>query len=668
MGRFYGYKPLDEDQIKNSAQLLAQGLGTGTTTPTYTWNAYEDWWLNALNDGKVTRAEWNDLGTKLGINGKAARKAFNQGGTNWGSYLNDTIKPKLTRNTYIYRDPTTGVVEVISQGDSKYNPTDYEAAYYKGTDPSKLVDAYNTALADARKNATITYKQGPDGKWGYYTSYRVGNYDINDLNVTDSDWFQNDTDRRTNAQLKAYKQAVDSYNKDEFKDYLNDDGTALLSKITLDDTKKAKLKKEAWDKLTDEDKKILQKDVTSAIIKLYNDTANAGGSITWDNAVKAAARHKALMDYYNSRSIPWLDKLTWLDGSNYNKASNIKTVSSDDKTGNLIFRKGGFIRPRTLAKGGMIVKAGLGEKLDQSLGGSGTVGKIADMVFDFVPFGGTANRLLTGDFNDKKGNLNAGQLGLSLLFDFAGPAAKGVKMLYKGYKAAKGVNNVSKVAKGLKTIDRLRNVTTFKKEISDFDKAVAAFQGVQDLSKVKEASKKVKNLQKAITALQEKAAANPKLAGNLEPLNTEILKTVTHLRDYKQIDAKAFSELKNSLTAWKTGVKDEYAINKAALLTRRARIADAAIGGSKKLGFVLGTARAISNNRNNLPGTVAAPVEQTTGSKRTASPAANTTGSLGNDASLTEASPVVTDAQVAEAIRPGVLNRSTEVGAKNYQY
>lgn len=668
MGHFYGYTPLDEDQINQSAQLLAQGLGTGasTTTPTYTWNDYENWWLSALNDGKVTRAEWKDLGTKLGINGRAARKAFNQGGNNWGAYLNDTIKPKLTRNTYIYRDPTTGVVEVISQGDSKYNPTDYEAAYYKGTDPSKLVDAYNTALADARKNATITYKQGPDGKWGYYTSYRVGNYDINDLNVTDSDWFQNDTDRRTNAQLKAYKQAVDSYNRDEFKDYLNDDGTALLSKLTLDDAKKAQLKKEAWDKLTDEDKKTLQKDVTSAIVKLYNDTANAGGSITWDNAVKAAARHKALMDYYNSKSIPWLDKLIWNPGSNYDKASNIKTVSSDDKTGNLIFRKGGFIRPRTLAKGGMIVKAGLGEKLDTSLGGSGTVGKIVDTVVDFVPFAGTANRLFTGDFNDEKGNLNAGQLGLSLLFDALGPVAKGAKVLYRGYKAAKGLNNVSKVAKGLKTIDGLRNVTTFKKEIADFDKAVGAFNNVKNLHNLKETSKKVVILKKAITALQEKVAANPKLAHNLEPLNAEILKTVTHLKDYKQIDAKAFSELKNSLTAWKTGVKDELAINKAALLTKRARIADAAIGGSKKLGFVLGTARTLSNNRNNLPGTVTVSTEQATPANSTPAVPTNTTGSLGNDTSLTESTPVVTDAQDAEAIRQGVLNRSTEVGAANY--
>lgn len=639
MGRFYGYKPLDEDQIKNSAQLLAQGLGTGTTTPTYTWNAYEDWWLNALNDGKVTRAEWNDLGTKLGINGKAARKAFNQGGTNWGSYLNDTIKPKLTRNTYIYRDPTTGVVEVISQGDSKYNPTDYEAAYYKGTDPSKLVDAYNTALADARKNATITYKQGPDGKWGYYTSYRVGNYDINDLNVTDSDWFQNDTDRRTNAQLKAYKQAVDSYNKDEFKDYLNDDGTALLSKITLDDTKKAKLKKEAWNKLTDEDKKILQNDVTSAIIKLYNDTANEGGSITWDNAVKAAARHKALMDYYNSKSIPWLDKLTWLDGSNYNKASNIKTVSSDDKTGNLIFRKGGFIRPRTLAKGGMIVKAGWGTALlGNNLGGT-----ILDTVIDFTP-ASTLSGLTTGDFKDAEGNINWAEVALSAALDALGPVTKLGKVAYKGYKIAKGASKAySNAAKAEKNFFRMANSRIFKKE---YDAWVKATEKAEKASKQgKRAALQARD--KARDALLDKMSKVPEAKKYVDSL----LSTQKALTKAKRAKTPNMSLTDGMSIAWRDG-------NNSILRT--------ALWPSKKLVFGPGIVKALYHNRNNFPGTVTAPVEQTTVSRQTASPATNTTGSLSDNASLAEATPVVTDDPVAEAIKQGKLNRSSEVGAENY--
>ena len=641
MGRFYGYKPLDEDQIKNSAQLLAQGLGTGTTTPTYTWNAYEDWWLNALNDGKVTRAEWNDLGTKLGINGKAARKAFNQGGTNWGSYLNDTIKPKLTRNTYIYRDPTTGVVEVISQGDSKYNPTDYEAAYYKGTDPSKLVDAYNTALADARKNATITYKQGPDGKWGYYTSYRVGNYDINDLNVTDSDWFQNDTDRRTNAQLKAYKQAVDSYNKDEFKDYLNDDGTALLSKITLDDTKKAKLKKDSWNKLSDEDKKTLQKDVTSAIIKLYNDTANEGGSITWDNAVKAAARHKALMDYYNSRSIPWLDKLTWLDGSNYNKASNIKTVSSDDKTGNLIFRKGGFIRPRTLAKGGMIVKAGWGT----ALFGNGVLGQGTDLVTDFIPFAGTANRIYDRSLK------SPGEIALSLGLDFLGPIAKGAKVIYKGLKIAKRANKATKAVKNAtkaaaaaeKSFERMARGSIFKQEYKAW---VEAAETAKKFPRDPGSIRKYYEAEDALRKAMSKVPEAKKYLSKLDDTRNALADAANAATDARNI---------SKLEGIDLAIRDS-----------KHPVLSTVFGPNKKIFIGAGVARALQHNFNSLPGTVTASDEQTTGSKRTASPAANTTGSLSDDASLTEATPVVTDDQVAAALKQGALNRSTEVGAENY--
>lgn len=636
MGHFYGYTPLDEDQINQSAQLLAQGLGTGasTTTPTYTWNDYENWWLSALNDGKVTRAEWKDLGTKLGINGRAARKAFNQGGNNWGAYLNDTIKPKLTRNTYIYRDPTTGVVEVISQGDSKYNPTDYEAAYYKGTDPSKLVDAYNTALADARKNATITYKQGPDGKWGYYTSYRVGNYDINDLNVTDSDWFQNDTDRRTNAQLKAYKQAVDSYNRDEFKDYLNDDGTALLSKLTLDDAKKAQLKKEAWDKLTDEDKKTLQKDVTSAIVKLYNDTANAGGSITWDNAVKAAARHKALMDYYNSKSIPWLDKLIWNPGSNYDKASNIKTVSSDDKTGNLIFRKGGFIRPRTLAKGGMIVKAGWGT----TLFGNGVLGQGVDLVTDFIPFAGTANRIYDGSLK------SPGEIALSLGLDFLGPIAKGAKVIYKGLKIAKGTSKVFKdAANAENAFAKMAKSPAFRKEYEAWVKAS---------EKAEKASGRGKKLAlaasvKARNALFDKMSAVPEAKKYVDSL----LDTQKALAQAKKVGIPNISRTDGMSIAWRDS---------------KHPVLGTIFGPNKKIFIGTSAARALQHNFNSLPGTVTVSTEQATPANSKPAVPTNTTGSLGDDASLTESTPAITNDQVAEAIRQGILNRSREVGAANY--
>lgn len=640
MGRFYGYKPLDEVQINQAAQLLAQGLGTETTTPTYTWNAYEDWWLNALNDGKVTRAEWKDLSTKLGINRRATRKAFKRGGDTWNNYLNDVIKPKLIRNAYVYRDPTTGVVEVISQGDAKYNPTDYEAAYYKGTDPSKLVNAYNTALADARKNATITYKQGPDGKWGYYTSYRVGNYDINDLNVTDSDWFQNDTDRRTNAQLKAYKQAVDTYNKDEFKDYLNDDGTALLSKITLDDAKKAKLKKEAWSKLSDEDKKTLQKDVTSAIVKLYNDTANAGGSITWDNAVKAAARHKALMDYYNSKSIPWLDKLIWQDGSNYNKASNIKTVSSDDKTGNLIFRKGGFIRPRTLAKGGMIVKAGWGTVLlGNNLGGT-----ILDTVIDFTP-ASTLSRLTTGDFKDAKGNTNWGEVALSGALDVLGPFAKLGKLAYKGYKIAKGTSKVfSNATKAGQDFTRMAKSPAFRKEYDAWIKAVDAIKSASKTNKAKAKAKAIA----ARTALFDKMSKVPEAKKYVDSL----LDTQKALAKAKKAKTPNISLTDGISIAWRDG-------NNSILRT--------ALWPSKKLVLGTGIAKALYHNRNNFPGTVTASTEQATTASPDTSPETTTTGSLGDDTALTESTPVVTNTQVAEAIRQGILNRSPEVGAANYR-
>lgn len=339
----YKQGTLTDEQTKQAAATKAIGLGQGVTTSpqSMTWDDYSNWWSAALADGKLKRSEWKDLGNRGGFSGKAARKAFNQGGASWQNYLNNVLRPKLQRNSYIYRDPESGRISMITQGDANYNEEAFNNAQFKGTDSTKLANEFNKALADARKNANITYKKGADGNWGYYTSYNVGDFAVNDLNVTDSDWFKSDTDRQKNAQLAAYKSAVDnSYQQNPATDYLGEDGISLLQKIgyqNIDEVRKFSNLKD-----NDEDnakKDIIRKNVTSAIRNHFNSLAkNDKGVDSWDNSVKADATWRHLMDYYNTKNIPWLDKLDWQAGNRYSEASRVRqnTPSNPKAAGSLI--------------------------------------------------------------------------------------------------------------------------------------------------------------------------------------------------------------------------------------------------------------------------------------------------------------------------------------------
>ena len=517
----YKFKPLDDDQANEAAEIMATGLGLGMPTgkQSMTWGDYQNWWLAALNDGKLKRKEWRDLGDMAGFRGKDARKAFKKGGAYWQKYLNETIKPKLQKNSYIYRDPTTGKVSLISQGDMNYDPEAYANAYYKGTDSTKLANDFNKALADARKNAKITYKQGKDGKWGYFTSYKVGDFAVDDLNVSNSDWFKTDADRQKNAQLLAYKDAVDkSYADNRSLDYISDDGLKLLQKIGYKNIDEVKNYSNLKD--TDEDKTkkdTIRQNVSSALQKYFDTMAkNSKGEYSWNESAKADATWKHLMDYYNGKNIAWLGQLDWRDKSRYSDAINITpetTMDTSGVAGSLIglHKEGGNLKARVMAKGGMIPKAGWGT----TLLGDGWLGQGADLATDFVPFAGTANRIYDGTLK------TPGEIALSLGLDALGPAAKGLRVLGRAVKIARGANKATKTAtaaakaatKAEKAFDKVARSSAFKKEYEIYLKAQKAVETAAT-------PENVQNLQKATKALHSKMKKIPAAQKYLEQLTS----------------------------------------------------------------------------------------------------------------------------------------------------
>lgn len=521
----YRFKPLDDDQANEAASIMATGLGLGMPTgkQSMTWDDYQNWWLAALNDGKLKRSEWRDLGDMAGFRGKDARKAFKKGGAYWQKYLNETIKPKLQKNSYIYRDPTTGKVSLISQGDMNYDPEAYANAYYKGTDSTKLANDFNKALADARKNAKITYKQGKDGKWGYFTSYKVGDFAVDDLDVSNSDWFKTDANRQKNAQLLAYKDAVDkSYADNQSTDYISDDGLKLLQKIGYKNIDEVKNYSNLKD--TDEDKAkkdTIRQNVSSALQKYFDTMAkNSKGEYSWNESAKADATWKRLMEYYNGKNIAWLGQLDWRDKSRYSDAMNITpntTVDTSGVAGSLIglHKDGGNLKARVMAKGGMIPK-----RLDG--------GDLLKEAASFVIPGVDAYEKY------KEGDLKGAALSAALdLAGFAAGGFVGKGALKLGTKAVKYLSKAGratrKMTKAEKTIVELQK----KKELlqAALEKAPESKKEVytKTLSKLnaelrqasKDSTKNEAIINKAVSEAQQ--SASDKLAQKtLHPIRTSL--------------------------------------------------------------------------------------------------------------------------------------------------
>lgn len=441
--------------MSDLSDLLLGKNSTAKTKPTYA--DYATWVADASADNEITKDEWKQGASLFGFNAKKARKAFKNG--NFDSYINP-YRNKLERNYYAWRDPNTGKVSLIAQGDDNWNEEAFQNAKFKGTDRNKVATAYNDAVADARKKAQVTY--GNDGR--YHITYKVGDWDVNDVDVTDADWFKDDKTRQKNAQLYSYGKAVDSYySKPVDQKYLGADGLNLLKAIGYD-VKNV----DGFDSKEDSDKQTIRDNIGYKLRSWYADQAGT----SWDSSAKADALWKHLMEYYNGKGIAWLPTLDWQDKSRYKDYTQLGTAGNSSAHGSLIgfSKKGGFLRARTLAKGGNINML--------RIGGNSWWRTAAD----FVPVVGTG--LLAADkLIDHDDDVSWGDVALSGGTDLAGILLGGGAGKVLGKLASKGIKYVSKAGKAERASAKLANIHKKIKTAISEQRQLEALTNSKNLSK-----------------------------------------------------------------------------------------------------------------------------------------------------------------------------------------
>lgn len=463
--------------MSDLSDLLLGKNSTAKTKPTYA--DYATWVADASADNEITKDEWKQGASLFGFNAKKARKAFKSG--NFDSYMSP-YRNKLERNYYAWRDPNTGKVSLIAQGDDNWDEEAFQNAKFKGTDRNKVATAYNDAVADARKKAQVTY--GNDGR--YHITYKVGDWDVNDVDVTDADWFKDDKTRQKNAQLYSYGKAVDSYYaKPVDQKYLGADGLNLLKAIGYD-VKNV----DGFDSKEDSDKQTIRDNIGYKLRSWYAD--QAGNS--WDSSAKADALWKHLMEYYNGKGIAWLPTLDWQTKSRYKDYTQLGTAGNSSAHGSLIgfSKKGGFLRARTLAKGGNINML--------RIGGNSWWRTAAD----FVPVVGTG--LLAADkLIDHDDDVSWGDVALSGGTDLAGILLGGGAGKVLGKLASKGIKYVSKAGKLERASAKL---VSAKKKIST---AIEEQRQLENLAKSRNLSKNTQ--EKLLKAIEKKKSQIKDLQG-----------------------------------------------------------------------------------------------------------------------------------------------------------
>lgn len=311
----------ETSQEANPLLTLLLG-GTSNTSSTPTYSEYIAWAGDASADGKISKKEAREM---FGKNWRRARKAVKNGNSR---VLNNLTKP-FTRLAYI-KDG-----KLYIQGDKDYSDADYDAAEYKGDDQRDVVKKYNQAVLDWRKNATITYRKGEDGKYHYYAIGKFGSFDLPEVDITESGWLEQP--RKESSQLNAFGKAVDAAGMSY------SDETSLLKDIGYDSSKI-----KDFDKKTNEEQQTIQDDISMALTNHYNKLL---GDNSWDNAVTADAWKSAVINYYNNNHPKWLSAITWDPSSRYYRYTH-GTTSSNTNAGDAIglHQQGGTLRERALLK------------------------------------------------------------------------------------------------------------------------------------------------------------------------------------------------------------------------------------------------------------------------------------------------------------------------------
>lgn len=305
---------------------------------------------DAEEGAAISKNEWERL-SEFGINARKARRAYRKGAAYWQDFARKNVLPKFDTNYYIDKD-NSGKIKLFRQGEQGYNPKRFASATYKGTDPAAVTKAYNSALEAARKSAQLRYDPEKDA---YYATYTVGNFDVEDADVTNSNWIDNARKKALTAE--AYRDAVDNYTQDSEGNAWNP--ANLLNTVGYSESV------DDFDSKTDADKNKIKSGIQTAIYNYYYNLArNAQGHLNWNDSVKADAWLKKMKSYWDANPKPYLAPIS-ISSSMYERNPATGETSTSSVRGSAIgfsYKKGGNLKQRILIK-----KAGWGTQLVQAI-------------------------------------------------------------------------------------------------------------------------------------------------------------------------------------------------------------------------------------------------------------------------------------------------------------
>lgn len=272
--------------------------GTHPQKRVYKYADYLQWMNKVLEEGgeggrDITDAEWDDAANRFQISPDklALMKSYVRGEAKSSPKEFNNFLNSLERRYYI----KDGVLYADDSG-QKFDDDFYGKTGYQGNNSQDLISRYNADVDKWRNEAKITYEKGSDGKYRYYGQ---GSFDGQDrrVDITQSDWFVNDTDRQRAAQQDAYRQEVDKAVEDMH--YSEEDLKGLLDITAPVDYYHLKNKRDS------EGMANYRRDATNRLLKKLEEYRSNEEGFNFNNNVLADALTLYLRK--NTKTLPWLD-------------------------------------------------------------------------------------------------------------------------------------------------------------------------------------------------------------------------------------------------------------------------------------------------------------------------------------------------------------------------
>lgn len=494
-----------ETSPTNPMIMRVRGIANNAKTK---YSQFEDLVNQYGADGEISRKDRKAIRNQLGLSRSQMRgiaKGLNGGDA---SALNNYTKG-LEKRSYVQDG------KLFTEGQEGWTEDAFNNAKYKGTDVGALTNQYNEDVMNWRKNATITYN--PDTNTYMASGFNGGA----DIDITNSDWFKNDTDRQRKAQLAAYRGKVDAMDSVGLAQNYGDAwGTAgLATTLGLNqkdlDLFNGKIKGQT---MSDEDKAAFKEKAAVALRqKLDGMRKNSEGGFDFNGSIQADQITKYLIEQQknNPNAYSFLDAVSFAPSGRYASAGRTTNTGGPFN----LLKQGGSLKEKAKAfkKGGAIQYAGWGDALYGAI--------------DFIPVVGTFKQGYEMATSDKPtSGSDWASLGLSALGDAlmvtgigagAGAALKGASTVTKaGIKGIAAANKLNRANKTLKAANA--GAKTASKELAAAERVwLNAPHGVQKAA--------------ALTTKNEKAAAL--VARNAEKATAQA--SINTLERAKQLQAAA---------------------------------------------------------------------------------------------------------------------------------